>query len=442
MPGSSPRFRVRFDDGSELPIDSVAGLARRLTRGDILPGTEIFDAGTGVWGHAAGSPIVRFILDELLRDGFSLPSEWEGVHASGDTGPPDEPGDGPPDPAPVDPLDLKLTVSPHVDVEEAKDVPEHPAEPSPRAPRAEPRAPKDRDWVTPSSEGGLLAEQREREGGAVSDVEGPGPGRGGAGAHPGIRTKRRERRSWLVGGAVVTGAFIVLFGIAQLNDRTDGTAPTFVAAGPEQVSVPEGLETAAEAAVSRLAGRMLAVADSVRAAHGLARTPPDGWLSGRYLASADSFPSVRRFWETYGEFLGDLGSVEGDQVRDLLAEQAADAPSGREEDLLDYLEARYQAAIPGRTELFDQLELATRQALELHDYLVAETPHIRHTPAVGTNEVPRDPVLEIASDSARILEGLGDRMDALFEALDRSRGGGAPEMTGLEADLFRGFGLF
>jgi len=81
---SPPRFRIRLDGGTELPVSSVEALARRLERGDLLPATPVHDSSTGLWVRAAESPVVRFILEEMWRAGDEPPPAWA----------PTEPGSG------------------------------------------------------------------------------------------------------------------------------------------------------------------------------------------------------------------------------------------------------------------------------------------------------------------------------------------------------------
>ena len=73
---SPPRFRIRLDGGTELPVSTVEALARRLERGDLLPDTPVHDSSTGLWVRASESPVVRFILEEMWRAGEEPPPAW------------------------------------------------------------------------------------------------------------------------------------------------------------------------------------------------------------------------------------------------------------------------------------------------------------------------------------------------------------------------------
>jgi protein TonB len=60
-----PKYRIRFDDGSELVIPSLDGLEQRVRKGEIRPDTVIFDAGRGIWCRAGEAPVVRSIVNEI-----------------------------------------------------------------------------------------------------------------------------------------------------------------------------------------------------------------------------------------------------------------------------------------------------------------------------------------------------------------------------------------
>ena len=109
---SSPHFRIRLEDGAELPINSVEALARWVAGGDVDPKTSLYDGSTGKWLKAADAPVVRFILEEMERDGVELPPAWESESAA-DV--PADPPQGPPPPSEdqgSDPLEIGLTLAP------------------------------------------------------------------------------------------------------------------------------------------------------------------------------------------------------------------------------------------------------------------------------------------------------------------------------------------
>lgn len=81
-----------MDDGSEIAVPSLEALARRIDRGEILPDTELYDAGTGEWAAASRAAVVRFILEERELEGFDPLEAWEGVfdEAEAEASPADE----------------------------------------------------------------------------------------------------------------------------------------------------------------------------------------------------------------------------------------------------------------------------------------------------------------------------------------------------------------
>jgi hypothetical protein len=110
--------------------------------------------------------------------------------------------------------------------------------------------------------------------------------------------------------------------------------------------------------------------------------------------------------------------------------------------LAAYVEERYAAALSRRQEVYTQLSVVSSAAIDLHDFLTDSGDAIEYTPALGGQAIPRDPVLEVGTDDPAVRESLETRLDAIFDALDRSRGGGAPPQAGLEQDLFGQFGGF
>jgi hypothetical protein len=204
-------------------------------------------------------------------------------------------------------------------------------------------------------------------------------------------------------------------------------------------SVPEGLEATVERGLRAVNSRFDVVVDSLRSVHGLADRPPSEWLSGYYLAHASEFPNVRAFWDGYAALVGELRTRDPELYLET-AVRAASGPDPEQSRAVEaYLEDRYRAVRPYRRERYIQLTRVAQRALELHDFLEANQAEIRFTPATGP-EIPLDPIMEAEVERAEVRSELLRRMDLLFQALDLSRGGGAPPMGGLGQDLFRRFG--
>lgn len=447
---SPPRFRIRLEDGSELPVSSVEALARRVARGDIGPETALFDASTGEWLESAKAPVVRFILDELRREGTELPPEW-GEEASPEL-------IAPPLLEPEDPLELGLTP---VDLPPRQGDAEDSASDD-DAPKGGP-ADRERAWVTPVSEGGLFTHTSLPRSVPEEEISaGEPPVTDEAERRPDGEESRVSRRRtgtsrrWASAGGILLAVLVVVAAVRLFPSgaRSPGPAagsageegpagPADLPAGPAALPVPEGLDEAVLQIAALVTRRFQTAADSVRVASGLEAAPPLPWLGGNYLANAGDFPQVREFWEGYERFLEDFGGLD----RRLFLDVADDiepslVPPDRRSELRAYLEQRYDATLPLRRRVHSELVTVAATAIDLHDFLVDSSAALRYTPAVGTSSVPRDPVLEVGTEDPAVRRGLDSRLDALFSALDESRGGGAPSQEGLQDDLFGRLGAF
>lgn len=484
---SSPRFRIRLEDGSEVPIDSVEGLARRLARGDLLPDTPLHDASTGEWREAGKASVVQFILEEIQRGGDETPPGWEDFERD-DPQPPSEDSTvgrkaaGSPDE--TDPLDLGLTIDdlPALTPESHPDAEQGDGPEETRPEREDPWGPefssRDRsgEWLTPSSAGGLFTtgpdesegagrgreeahESPERSVDASSrrleaadrtrDI--PRPRKRKKDSDPPLEAIARNRRpQWLwltalvvlLAGAVV-GRFL-LGGSGAEEPVADGSGSDgTLSVGEDPLVPPPGLAAPAERAAALVSERFQSAVDSIRIASDLPPVPPETWLSGYYLANAAEFPAVREFWAGYDALVEAVRlrdrSLFLDVVRTGLGPDQVD-PTQRGR-LESYLRARYASTLPARRDHYDQLGLVAVSAVALHDFLVERSEDLEFTPAVGPS-VPRDPVLEVGTGDAGVQRELEFHLDELFRALDRSRGGGPPSLSGLRNELYGGFGEF
>ncbi len=430
----TPRFRVRTEDGSEIPVASVESLSRRVERGEVEPHTAVFDASTGVWSPAGESPVIRFIVEELLREGrlgdaggWATPSD--GASSDDPTTPTGgESGFTLVDPAPEPP-------------------PPSTAPPSPSEPQASERV-EFSDWLTPSSAGGMAIPdprpevdpepEMEPEPDPGSIPEPPPPISGGVGIF--------RLAFLLLLAAATVGVFFLSrqeWDVAELVGvmRTPVGTAVVAAELSDVVPVPpphSELEGEVEVVLLEIRARFTAVTDSLRAEHGVSEVPPRPWLGGHYLANASEYPEVPAFWEGYLRVIETLRALDRriylETVREVAWVQAGDAA-----DVERYFLDRYQAVHPPRLERYGYLEAAARNALDLHAFLLERESEIRYTPAMG-EVVPLDPVLEAGSTDPEVQRHLTGRLDAVLGALDRSRMGGIPSPEGLRADLFLRFG--
>jgi hypothetical protein len=272
----------------------------------------------------------------------------------------------------------------------------------------------------------------------------PEPGKGG-----------RIVFALIVLGILGAGAFFFgerVMEMAGLGDETP--APEVEAGDPEPgpglvggdlaghaavPPIPEGLEAPVNQGLQATTARFDAVVDSLRRVHGMADEPPREWLAGYYFANPSEFPQVRAFWEGYGELVRELRSRDPELFLETAVRVGRQAAPGQGDEVERYLNERFRAILPARRDRYQQLATVARRALELHDFLEAREGQIRYTPAMGP-EVPMDPVLEAEFADPAVRSEVLASLDALLQALDRSRGAGAPVLGGISNDLFRRFG--
>lgn len=279
-----------------------------------------------------------------------------------------------------------------------------------------------------------------------------------------LATRRRRRNARVLAGmatllvAVVAGLLLV----SALRDGSGGmtTAATeeagrtgveggdgtrAVSPDPQTLPPPPGLEEVAEGVWSALPAYLSTRIDSLREEQGLEEAPPRAWLSGYYLANADEFPEVVTFWQDYAAFIRVLDETESELIRAaaLDALEGLDAPqpapSDAEAPLLAWVAAREERSGPLRRDRYLHLERTAVAALQLHGFLVEYQASIAWSPAVGQG-VSVDPVLEAVTESPEVRRQLERHLDRVFEALDRTRGGGQPSLAGLRAELFGSLG--
>jgi hypothetical protein len=486
--GADARFRIRMEDGSEVPIASLEALARRIDRGEVLPDTELFDTGTNAWSPARESAVVRFILDEREHEGLEPLEEWEGVFDEMESGTAGGSGGS-------DPIDLGLTLEPGASGKTEEVDEDEVAPPLPSLMEEDPdklpdlvfpgdEGPRRAPPSDPGPQGGTSLDEWSSPGApysppATPTIPGepiPGPptspvSRGkGPGRRPPPRTARKRPEAepagpkggagkWILAGIGVVA--VLWAGVFLLGDRTGPTpdeppvstevrpdAPGLAGtalvgedlAGVAPVpSVPEGLDVPVARALRAVDSRFDGVVDSLRSVHGLADRPPPEWLSGYYLAHASQFPNVRAFWDGYASLVGELRARDPELYLETAVRAASDPDPRRSLAVEAYLEDRYRAVRPYRRERYIQLTRVAQRATALHDFLEANEAEIRFTPATGP-EIPRDPIMEAEVERAEVRSELLRLMDVLFQALDLSRGGGPPAMGGLGQDLFRRFG--
>ncbi|MEX2530415.1 MAG: hypothetical protein WD960_06540 [Gemmatimonadota bacterium] len=324
-----------------------------------------------------------------------------------------------------------------------------PVDPPPPVEKSPKAAEEDERWFTPAAEGGMVLPERTPEG-RVEPEDTPAiwqPEAGDEGRpHPRRRLDRGIRvRPGLVAALVlVIGAgvaFSYFLGDSPIEGSEGGDQVGAVLERPLVRPIPPSLEEVGLAALVNLRTAFLFAGDSIRESLDLAPVPPSSWLSGGYLASAGDYPEVPEFWGGYLAFLTEMGGRDR-EIYFAAVEASLDssAASGEERDeLLEYFDERYERRESYRQARYAHLADAAEAALHLHEVLVRHQDEIVHSPALGGG-VSADPILEAVIPAGPIRTEVDEALDRVFQALDRSRGGGAPAVEGMRAELFGGFG--
>jgi hypothetical protein len=261
--------------------------------------------------------------------------------------------------------------------------------------------------------------------------------------------RRRDRRMLATFG--VSGILLLLLASVVLLSSDEVSTP-MDATGvqePERgltglmavVPPPPELEPFTDQLIRGLSSELGRWTDSLRVETGLASGPPPGWLGGFYLSHAGDFPAVPEFWQEYRDFLEELRSLDREGYREavLRVVEREDLPGVDPDEVRQYFEERYAVLESLRDDRYAQLIRVSEVAEELHHFLAGAQDRIAHAPAVGQGISP-DPILEAVPRDEETRFRLDQLLDSLFQALDRSRGGGAPSFEGLRTELYGRFG--
>ncbi|TVP45524.1 MAG: hypothetical protein EA350_08920 [Gemmatimonadales bacterium] len=276
-----------------------------------------------------------------------------------------------------------------------------------------------------------------------------------------LQARRRRRNARTLAGLVAVAILVIggaaIFattrstGVATAPDTPPGSLPGDVAPDPavalNGVAPPPGLEAEANLLWRDLPGQVSGVVDSLRVEAGLSDAPPREWLGGYYLANAREFPEVVAFWESYGAFVERLSGQDAElaqtAARRAMGQGAASELEALEapdrERLLAFVAERHDRMRPARIDRFLHLQRTAEAALGLHEFLVQNGASITHSPALGRG-LSADPVLEAVTETPAVRREMEGHLDRIFEALDRTRGGGQPSLAGLRSELFGSLG--
>jgi hypothetical protein len=264
--------------------------------------------------------------------------------------------------------------------------------------------------------------------------------------------RSRDRRMLATFG--VSGVLILLLASVVLLSSDEVSVPPVPLSGPAVqetepgltgslavVPPPEALAPFTEQLIRELSSELGRWTDSLRVEAGLATGPPPGWLGGFYLSHAGDYPAVPEFWQQYRDFLEDLRDLDQEGYRDSVRRvvEREDLPGVDPDEVSLYFEERYAVLGALRDDRYAQLIRVAEAAEELHRFLAEAQDRIAHAPAVGQGISP-DPILEAVPRDEETRARLDQLLDSLFQALDRSRGGGAPSFEGLRTELYGRFG--
>jgi hypothetical protein len=159
----------------------------------------------------------------------------------------------------------------------------------------------------------------------------------------------------------------------------------------------------------------------LRAKHQVTRVP-SSWLEGIYLASASDFPEVRKYWESFGDYVREVQEKESELYRTSFVARLE--RRGVETYEVSMLLARalrtFEADRARREALYASLLELSTTAVELHDLLVAREGEISFEPA--RSGVSRNPVVEAVAQNRELEAQMNGLLDRMFMAIERAQG--------------------
>lgn len=234
------------------------------------------------------------------------------------------------------------------------------------------------------------------------------------------------------------------WGIADALGSSSGTAeaPVEVDAGVDPgAAVPESpdeaefdLRASTYAAFSEMQEGM----DALGARLGVAQ-PPAAWLSGRYLADAETLPDVRDFWIRYGEFVDSIRATEEVLFRSGFVSRlrsqgvtGSAVPIRLTGALQDFREDSTR-----RDEIYRSMDALAAEALTLDQWLRSASERIAFAGVRG-GAVSLAPEIEAAPLDDETRRELGLRLDRVLDALERVTGPDPGRVRNLTGQVLRG----
>jgi hypothetical protein len=168
---------------------------------------------------------------------------------------------------------------------------------------------------------------------------------------------------------------------------------------------------------------------------------PAVWLEGRYLADANHYPEVVRYWLKYDDYVREMQAREGDLFHaNLMRELEAEGLSGSVLSLRLASGTRsFQAGSPRRDSVYAAMLELSHASVALHTLLVEHASQISYEPS-GT-ATSRNPVLEAVAETDELNREMQQSLSAVLSAMERAYGSRVGSKDELPLALRRGLQL-
>jgi len=167
--------------------------------------------------------------------------------------------------------------------------------------------------------------------------------------------------------------------------------------------------------------------------------PPSAWLSGRYLANADTLPAVRDFWVRYGEFVDSIRVSEEELFRSgFISRLRREGVTGSAIPIrLSGAIRDFRADSTRREEIYRSMDTLADEAIALDDWLREASDRIAFAGVRG-GAVSMAPEIEAAPLDEETRRALDARLDRVLDALERVTGPDPTRARNLTGQVFTG----
>ena len=167
--------------------------------------------------------------------------------------------------------------------------------------------------------------------------------------------------------------------------------------------------------------------------------PPSAWLSGRYLADADTLPQVRDFWIRYGAFVDSIRATEEELFRSgFVSRLRSEGVTGSAVPIrLSGAIQDFRADSTRREEIYSSMDALAAEAIALDDWLREASDRIAFAGVRG-GAVSMAPEIEAAPLDEETRRQLDTRLDRVLDALERVTGPDPGRARNLTGQVFTG----